>query len=365
MKSWIPVALIYSSVFVSLFACGSPAREETGLGESPPQSPSGLTQTTGPADWRHEGYLVVANQADATAELIDLKAGKSLKKIPTGIGPHEAAISDDGRLAAITNYGSGPNPGNSLTIAAIPSGEVVKTISLGEYTRPHGIAWLDGDRVLVTSETTRNVVQVNVAEGKVEKAFPTGNPGSHMLALDRAGKRVYTANIPAANVTAIDLRTGQKIGDVPTAQASEGIALSPDGKWIVTGNRSGSISIIEAKAMKKVKDIPCEGVPYRAGFTPDGKRALIPCPMSKELVVVDMAKLEIEKRIKTSTEPGNPQAPLAGPRGVAVHPNGKWAYLTLNESLSAGIVDLEKLELAGQVGVGASPDGIAFTIGPK
>ncbi|HRK23072.1 MAG TPA: hypothetical protein PLX06_14735, partial [Fimbriimonadaceae bacterium] len=111
--------------------------------------------------------------------------------------------------------------------------------------------------------------------------------------------------------------------------------------------------------------LECAGVPYRAGFTPDGKRALVPCPMSKELVVIDMAKLEIEKKISTSADAGDPNAPLAGPRGVYVHPNSKWAYLTLNENSSAGIVDLVKLELVGRVPVGRSPDGVAYGIVPK
>lgn len=344
-----PVLLVLASSFAVIAACGAQV--------------SVTAPATGPdnskANWLHDGYLVVANQADATAELIDLKTGRSLKKIPTGTGPHEAAISDDGMLAAITNYGAG-SPGNSLTIARIPSGAVILTIDLGQYTRPHGIAWLDADRVLVTSETTQNVVQVNVTEGKVEKAFATGNAGSHMLALDRGGKKVYTANISAANVTAIDLNTGQKTGDASAAQASEGIAVSPDGKWIVTGNRSGSISVIETAGMKKTKDIACEGVPYRAAFTPDSKKALVPCPGSKELAVVDMSKLEIEKKIKMSSEAGNPNSPLAGPRGVFINPNGKYAYVTLNESSSVAIVDLEKMEVVGQIGVGKSPDGVAF-----
>ena len=341
-----PVVIFLGASVAALAACGAQVSVAAG-------------QDNSKSSWLHDGYLVVANQADATAELIDLKTGKSIKKIPTGTGPHEAAISDDGKLAAITNYGA-QQPGNSLTIAKIPSGEVLKTIDLGTYSRPHGIAWLDADRVLVTSETTQNVVQVNVTEGKVEKAFATGNGGSHMLALDRAGKKVYTANVPAANVTAIDLETGQKTNDSPAAQASEGIAVSPDGKWIVTGNRSGSISVIETAGMKKTKDIACEGVPYRAAFTPDNKKALVPCPGSKELAVVDMSKFEIEKKIKMSSEAGNPNSPLAGPRGVFINPNGKYAYVTLNESSSVAIVDLEKMEVVGQVGVGKSPDGVAF-----
>lgn len=358
MKSWTLVSFSSLAALAAITACGSKSADLS------PSLPIDHVVSDN-ANWHHDGYLVVVNQLDSTADLIDLSQGKSLRKILTGLGPHEAAISDDGKLAAITNYGNGPQPGNSLTIAALPKGEVVKTIDLGTYTRPHGIAWLDADRVLVTSESTQNVVQVNVTEGKVEKAFATGMRGSHMLALDRAGKRVYTANIPDANVTAIDLADGKKLGDIPAGPQSEGIAVSPDGKWIVTGNRTGTISILDAKGMKKVKDLECAGVPYRAGFTPDGKRALVPCPMSKELVVIDMAKLEIEKKISTSADPGDPNAPLAGPRGVYVHPNSKWAYLTLNESSSVGIVDLVKLEVVGRVPVGRSPDGVAYGIVPK
>lgn len=353
MRPWYGFGLAVMSALGALSACGAKTSDVS------PSIPI-FDERPVSSDWKHEGFLVVVNQADATADLIDLSQGRSIRKIPTGLGPHEAAISDDGKWAAIANYGNGPQPGNSLTIATLPKGDVVKTIDLGSYTRPHGIAWLDADRVLVTSESTQNVVQVNVTEGKVEKAFATGMRGSHMLALDRTGKRVYTANIPDANVTAIDLAEGKKLGDIPAAPQSEGIAVSPDGRWIVTGNRSGTISILDAKAMKKVKDLECAGVPYRAGFTPDGKRALVPCPMSKELVVVDMVKLEIEKKISTSADPGDPNAPLAGPRGVYVHPNSRWAYLTLNESASAGIVDLAKLEVVGRVPVGRSPDGIAY-----
>lgn len=350
LKPWF-VSFVVAPV-AAIAACTIVAKQNPTKAEFPPK-------------WAHAGYLVVVNQADSTADLIDLRLGKSIKKIPTGLGPHEAAISDDGELAVITNYGNGPGPGNSLTVARVPSGEVVKTIDLGIYSRPHGVAWLDADRVLVTSETTRNVVQVNVTDAKVERAYATGNGGSHMLALDRSGKRVYTANVAGANVTAIDLATSQKVGDAPAAPASEGIAVSPDGKWIATGNRSGSISILDAKAMEKKKDLACEGIPYRAAFTPDSKRVLIPCPQSRELVVVDVAKLEIVKKLSTSTDPSDPSAPLAGPRGVYVNPDGKWAYLTLNESSSAAVVDLQKLEIVGRVPVGGSPDGIAYGRSPR
>src|SRR4029077_15141520 len=77
------------------------------------------------------GNLLVANQEDASASLIDLKSD-SMRFIPVGIGPHEAAISPSGRTGVVTVYGQRP-PGNELAIIDIASGTVERTISLGQY----------------------------------------------------------------------------------------------------------------------------------------------------------------------------------------------------------------------------------------
>jgi YVTN family beta-propeller protein len=305
----------------------------------------------------------VANQQDANAELIDLKLGRSIKKIPTGVGPHEVAISLDGRTAIVTNYGTGQVMGNSLTIVSLPSGDVIKTVELGKYTRPHGAAWLDKDRAIVTSETTQNVVIVDITKGEVERAVSTGNPGSHMLALSGDRKTVFTGNVPAANVTGIDLVKFEKIGDVAAAPGSEGIAISPDGTRVVTGNLSGSITIIDAKNMKALATLDCPGSPYRAAFSADGKTAYVPNPKGGELVVVDVEKLTITKRISTIKDPNDPEGKPAGPTGVFINPNGKYAYVSLAGATSIGVIDLAKGEVVARILVGKSPDGVGFAKG--
>ena len=58
--------------------------------------------------------LVVLNKAEATASLIDLASGEVRATLPTGVGPHEVAISPDGKLALVADYGQ-QTPGSSLT----------------------------------------------------------------------------------------------------------------------------------------------------------------------------------------------------------------------------------------------------------
>ncbi|NNK87758.1 MAG: hypothetical protein HKO90_05710, partial [Flavobacteriaceae bacterium] len=81
--------------------------------------------------YAQEGTLIVLNKSDDTADLIDLRSGKSVATIPTGNGPHEVAVSPDGSKAIITNNGRGDQcPGNSLTVLDIKSMRVEKTIIL-------------------------------------------------------------------------------------------------------------------------------------------------------------------------------------------------------------------------------------------
>ena len=54
---------------------------------------------------RLTGTLVVLNKAEASASLIDCATGRELAKLPTGQGPHEVAISPDGKTAVVGDYG--------------------------------------------------------------------------------------------------------------------------------------------------------------------------------------------------------------------------------------------------------------------
>ncbi len=113
------------------------------------------------------GTLVVTNKSPSKATIIDVASGRTLATLPTGAGPHEVVLSPNGTWAVVTDYAGTPgNPGKSLTVIQVPQQRVEKTIDLGTYTRPHGIVFLPGDSlVAVTSETTGNVVIVNLPRG--------------------------------------------------------------------------------------------------------------------------------------------------------------------------------------------------------
>ena len=93
------------------------------------------------------GTIVVTNKAAHTASVIDVESGSMLATLRTGRGPHEVVLSSDGGVAVVADYGD-RTANNTLTVIDVPALRVARTIDLGEYSRPHGIAFLPGDTVV-------------------------------------------------------------------------------------------------------------------------------------------------------------------------------------------------------------------------
>jgi YVTN family beta-propeller protein len=297
------------------------------------------------------GHLLVANQEDASASLIDLRTD-SMTLIPVGIGPHEAAISPSGRTGVVTIYGQRP-PGNQLAIIDITAGTVIRTISLGEYTRPHGVVFFPGDetRVVVTSESTGNVVIVNIESGTVEAAIPTVAQGSHMAAMTADGRRVFTSNVTSGSVSEIDLAGRKFVRAIPVAPKVEGIAVTPDGSLVFAGsNTDGTVSIIDTGTGTIVGTLKGFTLPYRLAASADGRTVLVCDPEGGAIAAIDVATRALAWKLEG----------LASPRGVSIAPDGHTAFVTLADDPSVGLVDMSTHTLLRTIPVGASPDGVGY-----
>lgn len=297
------------------------------------------------------GYVLVANQQSASASLIDLRNDR-MQLIPVGEGPHEAVISPSGRAGVVTIYGTS-TPGNQLAVIDIVRGVVTKTISLGQYTRPHGANFVPGDetRVVVTSESTQNLVLVNIEQGVVEAAIPTQATGSHMVALTGDGKRAWTANIFAGSVSEMDVVSRQHVRTLAVGPRAEGIAVTPDGSSVWAGsNTEGTVSIVDTRSGAIAKTLRGFTLPYRLTISNDGRLAIICDPQSDRIVVADVATREVLWDL----------AGIGSPRGVNMSPDGKYAFVTLAADNSIGIVDMQSRKLLRKVGVGVSPDGVWY-----
>ena len=305
------------------------------------------------------GTVVAVNQQSDSVTLIDLRRMEAYRHVKVVGGPHEAAASPDGRTVVVTNYNkAGAGPQKTLSLIALPGGDTIKTIDLGEYRAPHDVRWVDAMRVVVTSEANQALLLVNVSSGAIERVFRTEAGVSHMLALSTDRTRLYCSNMRDGSVSAFDFRTGRKIKDVRTGRECEGVGVTPDGRWVWAGNRAeDTISIIDTRTLEVVKRISSPGFPYRVQFTPDGRFALIPHAQASALVVADVATQAIVKSIKLGlTKVADPST-----AGVFPHPDNRHAFVTVRNDDSMLVLDLVTGDTLARVPVQSSPDGVTYS----
>jgi len=305
------------------------------------------------------GTVVVVNQQSDSVTLIDLKTMTAYRHVAVVGGPHEAAASPDGRRVVVTNYNkAGVGQQKVLSVLALPSGDTIKTIDLGEYRAPHDVRWVDGERVVVTSEANQALLLVHVDTGAIERGFKTDAGVSHMLALSADRTRLYCSNLRDGSVSAFDFASGRKLKDIKTGAESEGVGVTPDGRWVWAGNRAAdTISIIDTRTLEVVKHLPSPGFPYRVQFTPDGKYALVPHANASSLVLGDVATQTIAKSIPL----GMTKVDKPSTAGVFPHPDNRHAFVTVRNDNSMLVLDLISGETLGRVEVQQSPDGVTYS----
>jgi YVTN family beta-propeller protein len=311
------------------------------------------------------GTVIVTNMNDNTATVIDVGSRSVRATVKTGVGPHEVAASSNGRWAVVSNYGSRSEPGNSLTVIDLANAAVARTIDLGTYQRPHGIAFCPGDTTLVvTSEASQAVLLVDFRGQNVLATIPTSRPVSHMLALAKAGDRLFTTNIADGSITAIDL-AGRATGAViPVAKQVEGIAITPDGKQVWVGsNGEKLVAIVDVAQGKVIESIGGFGMPYRLAFTPDNRYAIISDPVKGQVRIFTVANHKGHKTVSIPARNLVATAEIPGsssPEGVAASRDPRFGYVTLQGRNQMAAIDLEHGVLLWTLPVGAWPDGIAY-----
>jgi YVTN family beta-propeller protein len=312
------------------------------------------------------GTLVVSNMNDHSATLVDAATGRVHATLPTGEGPHEVAVSHDGRWALVSNYGVRGKPGSSITVIDVPRAAVARTIAIAGFERPHGMVFLPGDSIVaVTAEAGKAVLLVSVRDGRVTDTLPTNGRGSHMVALTARGDRAFTANIPDHSVSVIDLAGRDSTRLIPVGRLPEGIAVTPDGRQLWVGsNRDSTVMVVDVQRGVAVDTLRGFGMPYRIAISPDARLAVISDPVKAEVRVVTVADrkarftlaIPADSLVATAEVPGSPS-----PEGVAISRDSRWAFVTLQGRNRVITIDLQRGAIVGSAPTGTWSDGVGFS----
>ncbi|MEP6493394.1 MAG: hypothetical protein ABJF01_11995 [bacterium] len=311
------------------------------------------------------GTIVSANMTANTASVVDVATGQLRATYPTGDGPHEVAISNDGRWAVVSIYGNRASVGHSLLVLDLTGTDAPRTIEMGQYLRPHGMRFLPNDkRLIVTSEATQRVVLVNFSAGTIDTTISTGQPATHMVVLGPGAKRAFTTNISAKNISVLDLEHDTVVRTIDAGSRIEGIAATASASEIWVGANDDKVVLIFNPATgEKVAQIDGFGMPYRMSITPDEKTAVISDPGSERVIIADAKTHRVRATLDMTAA-----APTAGdnaahpsPQGVTLSRDGRLAFVTLKALGKVAVIDIAAGTILKTLDVGGGSDGVGYS----
>ncbi|HEY4212435.1 MAG TPA: YncE family protein [Steroidobacteraceae bacterium] len=340
-----------------------------------------LLATTASAD-----QLLVLEKDGLKLAIVDPAKLTVLARVASGPDPHEVVASADGKIAYISNYGGEGSDLHIISRVDLSARKTMPPIDLGALHSAHGLDFAAG-KLYFTAETSKAIGRYDPATSRIDWVLGTGQDRTHMVKVVQDGVRLYTTNVRSGSVSIIESSQGFPFGPpppgfqpppaaraarkvtvwnstvVPAGRGAEGFDVSPDGKYLWTGNaQDATVTVIDLAAKKAVETfaIPVRGV-NRLKFTPDGQHVLVSALGNFASRESDHANLGVidtgtHKIVKTLDLGG-------GAAGILISPKGDVAYVAVSGGGKVAVVDLKTFEVRGQISPLGQPDGLAWASG--
>jgi DNA-binding beta-propeller fold protein YncE len=301
------------------------------------------------------GILVVANQKEHTALMVDPETGKEVGKVTVGVNGHEVAVSPDSRFAYVPIYGNSGvgkpgTDGTTIDVIDLHDRKLAATIDLGKPLRPHRAVFGPDGMLYVTAELAKAVDVLDPETRKVIAEIPTGAPESHMIIISPDGHWAYTANVGAGSVSVLDLRKRTLVTVIPIAKTVQRISITPDGKYVFTHDQdTPRIAVIDTATDKITKWIPVPATVYSSVPTSDGKKLIAASPSGK-LFVIDLADSKVSDSIDIPKSNGE----------LLLTPNGKIAFVSCPQAGVIEVYDVRSNKMLRPIQLTPGVDGLAW-----
>jgi YVTN family beta-propeller protein len=274
----------------------------------------------------------------AEIQVIDTAAAKRISSIRTGDNPYGITLSADGSRGYAVDLTQ-----QMVWVLDLKGGTIVRSVRIGPPRTPAlrpGIALSrDGRTAYATISRLEGqgfdtLQLVDAATGSTSQRVFNMHPGQ--LVVDRNG-RLWVAGClglcSQGTLHVIDLSQPGSLArfDLPSVPA--GIALTPDGSRVYVANGlAGSVTAVDVQSRTKIGDVRVGAEPLGIAVSPDGRTAYVTNFASGTLSAIDVAT----NTVTASASIGE------SPRAIAISPDGKRAYVT-HSTQKISIVDLTRL----------------------
>jgi YVTN family beta-propeller protein len=296
--------------------------------------------------------LLVLNK-EGTLATVDPATRKVVGVVRTGESPHEVVASSDGKLAFVSNYGTGSAPGSTISVIDLAEQKEIHRLDLGTLRRPHGLAF-SGGKLYFTAETNKIIGRYDPAANQIDWLLGTGQNTTHMVELSGDGSAIFTSNIGSDSISMIEPAGVMNWNEtvIPVGKGPEGFDITPDGKQLWAANsRSANVSVIDISAKRVIHTFNVQTKrSNRLKFSPDGRLVLISDLDAGDVLILERETRKELKRIRLGKQPA----------GVLITPDSARAYVAVTGDDDVAVIDLKTLDLADRIKTGTGPDGMAW-----
>ncbi|MCD6578575.1 YncE family protein [bacterium] len=276
-----------------------------------------------------------------------------VKTFSGACAPKSVDVSPDGKYVAVMNL-------ECLNFWLIDRSNL-KIIKKIKFKATHAKGW----------NYQKNIATDSYAQKPVESCFSNDSRflwvslhnAKAVVVYDTQGKLKTAKDQLFERTTTINLLTNKnttaKVIKIETGKTPKVIEITPDGKYALVANwHSHSISIIDAKTYKKVKDIPMKGkfdyIPRGIAISSDSKRAYIANMRGGTISIIDLDNLKVISDIWITPNP----------RHIVLTKDDKYLYISDNIGGKVIKYDIINKKKIAQTTVGKytrtivlSPDG--------
>lgn len=242
---------------------------------------------------------------------------------------------------------------NTLSFIDLASGRELGRAATGPM--PHEIAISpDGRQAAVVAYGGRTIDLFDIAtRAKLRTIDLSPNEGPHGIVWLPDGRILVTTE-RSQSLTVIDTRNDDSVTAIATGQqGTHMVAVTSDRRRAFTANiGSGTVSVIDLAEGRKLRDLEVGGQPEGIALTPDGRELWVGDLEGARVQAFDSNSLERLAELRTGNVPIR----------VAASPDGRWIVTSNFGDGSLTLIDARSRQVVRTIPVSRSRDAAQVTI---
>ncbi len=265
--------------------------------------------------------------------------------VTVGDGPSGVAVTPNGLYVYVTN-----NYGNTVSVISTATNTVTSTITGFNYPNSVAVA-PNGTYAYVTNYSGNTVSVISTATNTVTSTI-TGFNYPNSVAVAPNGTYAYVTNYSGNTVSVISTATNTVTSTITGLNYAEAVAVSPNGEFIYVKHSYDQnqvlFSVINTTTNTITATVTLNGYPnFSSGggsssvaVAPDGKSIYVVTNDYSNGNLVSVINATTNTVTNTITLGGMISMYGSGSGGVAITPNGAYAYVTSSDYMSGNSVSV-------------------------